>query len=65
MHFWEMLLGHERRKLSQLEAADMLGMSERTLRRRRDRYDEEGAAGLLDGRVGKTSPRRADESELE
>jgi hypothetical protein len=33
-------------------------VSERTFRRWRDRYDEEGAAGLLDRRLGKASGRR-------
>ena len=33
-------------------------MSERTFRRWRDRYDGEGAAGLLDRRLGKASARR-------
>ncbi len=65
MRFEEILSRHERRELSQLEAAEILGMDERTFRRWRDRYREEGAAGLLDGRIGKPSPHRADESELE
>ncbi|MBP7002314.1 MAG: helix-turn-helix domain-containing protein [Amaricoccus sp.] len=42
----------------------MLGMSERTFRRWQGRYREDGVAGLADGRVGKPSPRRADEGEL-
>ena len=33
-------------------------MSERTFRRWRDRYEGEGATGLLDRRLGKTSARR-------
>ncbi len=65
MRFEEILSRHQRRELSQLEAAEILGMSERTFRRWRDRWREEGEAGLLDGRVGKPSPRRADESELD
>jgi transposase len=50
--------------LSQLEAAELLGMSERTFRRWRDRLRDEGAEGLVDRRVGKASPRRAPASEL-
>lgn len=46
------------RRLSQAEAAEILGMSERTFRRWRDRYEGEGAAGLLDRRLGKASARR-------
>jgi transposase len=44
--------------LNQAEAAELLGVSERTFRRWRDRYDEEGEAGLVDRRLGKASGRR-------
>ena len=64
MRFEELLDRHERGYLTQAEVAEMLGMSERTFRRWRDRYREEGAPGLGDRRIGKPSPRRADESEL-
>ena len=46
------------RQLSQAEAAEILGMSERTFRRWRDRYEGEGAPGLLDRRLGQASARR-------
>ena len=39
---------HERGELSQGEAAEMLGVSERTFRRWRDRLRDEGPAGLRD-----------------
>src|SRR3546814_13014651 len=42
MRFEGLLERHERGELSQAEAAEMLGMSERTLRRWRDRLHEEG-----------------------
>jgi transposase len=45
-------------RLSQAEAAEILGMSERTFRRWRDRYDADGREGLLDRRLGKVSTRR-------
>lgn len=64
MRFESLLDRHEGGELSQLEAAELLGVSERTFRRWRDRFREDGAAGLLDGRVGKPSPRRAPASEL-
>ena len=51
--------------LSHAEAAAALGVSERTLRRWRQRYEEDGADGLVDRRVGQPSPRRAPEDELE
>ena len=47
--------------LTQAEVGEMLGMSERTVRRWQVRYREEGAAGLRDRRIGQPSPRRADE----
>jgi hypothetical protein len=46
------------RELSQVEAADILGGSERTFRRWRDRYEAEGAEGLYDRRLGRISARR-------
>jgi len=48
-----------------VKAAVALGVSERTLRRWRGRYDEDGADGLVDRRVGQPSPKRAPEDELE
>ncbi len=46
------------RSLSQYEAASILGISERTFRRWRDRFESDGAAGLYDRRLGKLSGRR-------
>lgn len=51
--------------LSHGEAAAALGVSERTFRRWRQRYAEDGVDGLVDRRVGQPSPRRAPEDELE
>jgi transposase len=34
------------------DAADLLGINERTFRRKKVRYEEEGFAGLLDRRIG-------------
>jgi transposase len=48
----------QERRLSQAEAAEILGMSERSFRRWRDRYDAEGLEGLCDRRLGKASARR-------
>ena len=44
--------------LNQLEAAELLGVGERTFPRRCRRYEEEGEAGLQDRRIGKVSGRR-------
>ena len=48
-----------RGELSQAEAAEILGTSERTFRRWRDRFEAEGADGLYDRRLGRVSARRA------
>ena len=45
-------------ELSQLDAAEILGVTERTFRRWCRRYEEEGADGLLDRRLGKPSAKR-------
>ncbi len=50
--------------LSQLEAAEILGMSERTFRRYRDRFEADGAGGLYDRRLGRASARRAGVDEV-
>jgi transposase len=65
MRFQRLLDRQERREITQAEAAEMLGVAERTFRRWRDRYAEEGAAGLVDRRLGRPSPRRAPAEELE
>jgi transposase len=55
-------------EINQIEAAEMLGISERTFRRWCRRYDEAGESGLLDRRLGQPSPRRMppdDEAEIE
>lgn len=55
----------EKGRLSELEAAELLGVTERTFRRWRRRYEEEGEGGLLDRRVGKSSPKRVPAAEAE
>ena len=52
-------------ELSQAEAAEALGMSERTFRRWHTRYLEAGSGGLADRRLGRPSARRAPVSALE
>ena len=58
MRFEGLLERHERGELSQEEAKEMLGVSERTFRRWRDRLRDEGPEGLRDRRIGKPSSRR-------
>lgn len=52
-------------RLSAAEAAEWLGVSERTFRRQRARFEEEGLDGLLDRRLGKPSPHRGPVDETE
>src|SRR6516165_554786 len=64
LKFRDVLSRWERRELSMMEAGELLGMSERQFRRYRDRFEEEGAAGLIDRRLGKPSPKRIAASEV-
>jgi len=58
MRFLDVLGRYEAAEFSQMEAAELLGVGERTFRRWRDRYEEAGEAGLLDRRLGKASAKR-------
>ena len=52
LHRWE------RKELSAIEAGEILGVSERQFRRYRQRFAEDGLAGLADRRLGKASGKR-------
>jgi transposase len=62
--FRDVLSRWERKELSGLEAGELLGVSERQFRRYRDRYEEDGLAGLADKRLGKASVRRVPVDEI-
>ena len=64
MKFEEVYGRTHRGGLSQAAAAEVLGVSERTFRRWRDRYEAEGADGLYDRRLGRLSARRAPVDEV-
>jgi transposase len=64
MRFEEVLGRTEGSELSQMEAAELLGVSERTFRRWRERYRESGPPGLEDRRL-RPSLRRASVPEIE
>ena len=64
MRFTDVLGRSERSELSQMEAAEMLGISERTFRRWRDRHRDAGLPGLEDRRLA-PSLRRAPVAEIE
>src|SRR5476649_1880543 len=61
----EIILRAYAKKISWIEAAEVLGMSCRHLRRVRERYEESGFSGLHDGRVGRRSVRRLPVAVLE
>ncbi len=63
--FLDVLSRWEAGRLSMLEAAEVLGMSERQFRRYRVRYEEDGLEGLVDRRLGKPSSKRVPAVERE
>lgn len=64
MRFEEAYGGWTSRRLSQEEAARILGVCSRTFRRYTDRYEENGLDGLLDKRLTQASFRRAPVDEV-
>lgn len=56
--FRSVLDRYEASEFNQMEAAELLGISERTFRRWCHRFEEAGEAGLLDRRLGKASGKR-------
>jgi transposase len=64
MRFEALLDRHERGELGQEAASELLGISDRTFRRWRDRLHDEGPSGLSDRRL-RPSSRRASAAEIE
>ena len=52
------LTANEASELNHIEAAELLGVSERTFRRSCVRFEEAGEVGLLDSRLGSVSRKR-------
>ena len=65
MRFEALLARQESGELSQAEAGEMLGVTERTFRRWRERLRDDGVEGLVDRRLGRVSGRRAALAEVE
>lgn len=59
MRFEELYARQQRRDLTMAEAAEMLGVTERTFRRWSIRYEADGVGGLEDRRLGRASARAA------
>ena len=64
MRFEEVYEGWGKRRLTQEEAAQILGVGERQFRRQCRRYEAEGLEGLIDQRIGELSQRRAPVDEV-
>jgi len=64
MRFEEAYEGCKRGRLTQEEAARLLGVCDRTYRRYLIRYEEEGMEGLVDRRLGQVSHRSAPVDEV-
>ena len=65
MRFSSLLDRTEFKELTQEAAAELLGINVRTFQRWAERFESEGDDGLIDQRMGRRSPRRAPEKELE
>jgi len=64
MRFQEVYVGWQKNRLTQEEAALILGVSDRTFRRYIDRFEESGLEGLADKRLTQISHRRAPVDEV-
>ena len=64
MRFEEAYCGWTERRLTQEDAARLLGVCARTFRRYIDRYEENGLDGLVDKRLAQVSHRRAPVDEV-
>ena len=58
MKVQEVILRAMAGKLQWMEAAEVLGITDRSLRRWRERYQKHGYDGLYDRRKGRPSPKR-------
>jgi hypothetical protein len=58
MKVQEVILRALAKKITWWQAAEIIGISDRHMRRWRERYEEFGYDGLFDRRRGKPSPRR-------
>ena len=58
MKVQEVILRAAAKKITWWQAAEIIGISDRHMRRWRERYEEFGFRGLFDRRRGKPSPKR-------
>jgi len=65
MKVQEVIMRALAKKIRWYEAAEILGISVRQMKRRKDRWDRQGYDGLFDRRLGKPSPKRVPVSTVE
>ena len=65
MRFEEIMSRCDKKEITKMEAADILGISERTFLRKRIRYEEEGINVQFDKRLGKKAGKCAMKEEVE
>ena len=65
MKVQEVILRAMAKRISWWQAAEIIGISDRSLRRWKGRYEKEGFDGLFDRRRGKPSPRRVPMAQAE
>jgi transposase len=65
MKVQEVIMRALAKKIGWYEAAEILGISVRQMRRRKDRWERQGYDGLFDRRLGKPSPKRVPVSTVE
>jgi len=65
MKIQEIILRAVAKRISWLQAAQIIGISARQMRRMKERYEEYGYDGLFDRRKGKPSPKRVAMAEVE
>lgn len=65
MRFEQAYAGWNEGRLTQSEAAELLGQCERSFRRHVQRYEADGLQGLLDRRLSQISKRRASAAEVD
>ena len=65
MKVQEVMLQAMAKKITWFQAAEIMGISDRHMRRWRERYEESGFRGLFDRRRGKPSPKRVPMAVLE
>src|SRR3982074_1881362 len=65
MKLQDVLLKAMAKKITWWEAAEIIGVTDRTMRRWRERLETEGYSGLVDRRKGKPSDRRVPLAKVE